>query len=78
MDLEKRFEEEIAKEKFSDFEIEKFTKDPVLAIRYGMAMGYHMCLDDELKKVKELNVKLQKGFTKARRNNENLLHLSGR
>ena len=71
--MEKRFDETIKEKKFTIFEMAGFAKEPVLALKAGMALGYSMACDDHkdlLKRIKaELGKILQHGNTELHNKN---------
>lgn len=44
--LEEKFDEAIENAKFNLFEMVGFTKEPALALKAGIAIGYGMAIDD--------------------------------
>jgi hypothetical protein len=44
--MEQRVNEALDKQHFSLFEIEKFSKYPLMAIKAGIVIGYGLCMED--------------------------------
>ena len=56
--MNKRFDEAIKNAEFKVLEIAGFAKQPILALKAGMAIGYKMACDDIEIKLKHIKMKL--------------------